>query len=256
MAQDINDLGRDLLIISEIELPKNRIVTRINQQHQENQNDRETGLFQDLTVLPSNVLEWPRWLERSYQEAPEMQVRVETLRMRLLGLSYVKDEISVADVTKTNLEQKSENSASEHEVTATSENRDSRPKVSSSRQVRSLVLNAKADLELTPEIPVSPDAHGQDAQTIVPDDSSIPGSDFRATDRQLDPDNGLLQLEEPDPVTQEANSRSRSKQPVDNDRRDFRAKAAVPPKREQSRSGWKICFAVFGVLFGVFFFWN
>ena len=201
MAQDINDLGRDWLIISEIELLKNRIVTRINQQHQENQNNQDTGLLQDLTVLPSNVLEWPRWLERSYQEAPEMQVRVKTLRMRLLGLSYVKDEISVADVTKTNLEQKSENSAREHEVTATSENRDSRPKVSSSRQARSLVLNAKADLELTPEIPVSPDT--RDAQTIVPDDSSIPGSNYRATDRRLDPDNGPLQLEEPDPVTQD-----------------------------------------------------
>ena len=30
LAQDINDLGRDQLIISEIEILKNRIVTRIN----------------------------------------------------------------------------------------------------------------------------------------------------------------------------------------------------------------------------------
>ena len=41
----------------------------------------------------------------------------------------------------------------------------------------------------------------------APDDSSIPGSDYRATDRQLDPDNGPLQLEAPDSVTQKANSR-------------------------------------------------
>ena len=109
-------------------------------------------------MLPSNVLEWPRWLERSYLETPEIQVRVEALRMRLLGLSYVKDEISVADGTKTNLEQKSENLAREHEVTATSENGDSRPKVSSWRKALSLVLNARTDLELTPEIPVSLDA--------------------------------------------------------------------------------------------------
>ena len=100
MAQDINDLGRDRLIISEIEILNNRIVTRINQQHQENQNDRNTGLLQDLTVLPSNILEWPRWLERSYQEAPEMQVRVEILRMRLLGLSTLKMKSVLRSVQK------------------------------------------------------------------------------------------------------------------------------------------------------------
>ena len=141
--------------------------------------------------------------------------------MRLLGLSYVKDEISVADGTKTNLEQKSENLAREDEVTATSENGDSRLKVSSSRKARSLVLNAKADLELTPEIPVSPDAHGQDAQTIVPDDFSIPGSDYRAVDQQSDPDNDPLLSDEPGFVSQEATGHSRFAQPLDNDRRDF-----------------------------------
>ena len=125
MAQDTNDLSRDQLIISEIEIPKNRIVTRINQQHQKNLNYQNTGLFQDLTELLGNVLEWLCWLERNYQEAQEMQVRVEILRMRLFGLSYIKDEISVAEGTKTNLEQKSENLAREHEVMATSENGDS-----------------------------------------------------------------------------------------------------------------------------------
>ena len=82
-------------------------MTRINQQHQKNHNYQNTGLLLDLTVLPGNVLGWPRWLERSYREALEMHVRIEALRMCLLGLSYVKDEISVADCTKTNLEQKS-----------------------------------------------------------------------------------------------------------------------------------------------------
>ena len=114
-----------------------------------------------------------------------MRVRIETLKMCLFGLSYVKDEISVADGTKTNLAKKSENLAREHEVTATSENGDSRLIMSSSRKSLSLMLNARTDLELTPEIPVSLDARGPDAQIIVPDDSSEPGSDYRAVDWQF-----------------------------------------------------------------------
>ena len=65
------------------------------------------------------------------------------------------------------------------------------------------MLNARADLELTPEIPVS-----QEAQITVPDDSSFQGSDYLAVYRQVDPDNGLLQSEEPYPVSQEATSHS------------------------------------------------
>ena len=114
-------------------------------------------------------------------------------------------------------------------------------------------------MELTPEIPVSPDAHGPDAQIIVPDNSSIPGSDYRVVDRRSDPDNGPLQSEEQelsDPASQEATSTSRSALLVDNDRRDFRAKAAVPPKKEQRGSVVlgilvALIIAVFGVLAGL-----
>jgi len=106
-------------------------------------------------------------------------------------------------------------------------------------------------LELTPEIPVS-----QEAQIIVPDDSSVQGSDYLAVYRQVDPDNGLLQSEEPDPVSQEATSHSSLESPVDNDRRDFQAIAVVLLKKEQH--GYivlgilvALIIAVFRVLAGV-----
>ena len=90
------------------------------------------------------------------------------------------------------------------------------------------------------------------------DDFSIPGSDYRAVDRQLDPDKDPLQSAGPDPVSQVVTSHFRSTTPVDNDRRDFRAKAAVPPKKKQSRSVVQgtlvvlssVILAIFGVVTG------
>ena len=118
--------------------------------------------------------------------------------------------------------------------------------MSSSRKARSLGLNAKTGLELSPEVPVS-----QDAQINAPDASPIPGSDYQAVDRRLDPDNGQSQSEEPDPGSQEVTSHSCLAPPVDNVRRDFRAKAAVPPKKEQRGSVFLgILAVVFGVLSG------
>ena len=70
-----------------------------------------------------------------------------------------------------------------------------------------------------------------------------------------------MQSEElPDPASQEANSQdatshSRSASPVDNERLDFRAKAAVPPKKEQRRSvvlgTLVVLSSVFLAIFGV-----
>ena len=70
---------------------------------------------------------------------------------------------------------------------------------------------------------------------------------------RVDPDNGPLLSEEPDPVPQEATSHSRPASPVDNDPRDFRAKAAVPrPRKEQRGSVFLgILVVVFGVLSGL-----
>ena len=84
----------------------------------------------------------------------------------------------------------------------------------------------------------------------APNESSIPGSDYRTVDRQLDPDKGPLQSAEPDLVSQEATSRSRSASQVDKDRRDFQAKAAVPPKKEPRGS---VFLGILVILFGVVF---